>query len=76
MSVRREKMKDATLDNLIVDDQKAGIFRVNRRAFTESPYLELERARVFDKCWVYAGHESEIPEIGDFRSRNVSLAGG
>jgi p-cumate 2,3-dioxygenase alpha subunit len=65
-------MKDAALDNLIIDDQKAGIFRVNRRTFTETQYLELERARVFDKCWVYAGHESEIPAPGDFRSRNVA----
>src|SRR5262252_7886016 len=65
-------MKDPALCNLIVDDKKAGIFRVNRRAFTENQYLELERSRVFDKCWIYAGHESEIPEPGDFRSRSVA----
>jgi p-cumate 2,3-dioxygenase subunit alpha len=65
-------MKGAAVDNLIIDDQRAGIFRVNRRTFTENQYLELERARVFDKCWIYTGHESEIPEPGDFRSRSVA----
>ncbi|MBV8356476.1 MAG: Rieske (2Fe-2S) protein, partial [Deltaproteobacteria bacterium] len=65
-------MKDAALDNLIIDDQKAGIFRVNRRAFTENEYLEREYTRVFGKCWIYAGHESEIPQSGDFRSRRVA----
>jgi p-cumate 2,3-dioxygenase alpha subunit len=65
-------MKDMALDNLIIDDQKAGFFRVNRRAFTENTYLELERERLFAKCWIYAGHESEIPQSGDFRSRRVA----
>lgn len=65
-------MKDAALDKLIIDDQKAGIFRVNRRAFTENEYLEREQARIFGQCWIYAGHESEIPRPGDFRSRRVA----
>jgi p-cumate 2,3-dioxygenase alpha subunit len=65
-------MADAALDSLIIDDHKAGIFRVNRRAFTENEYLELERERLFAACWIYAGHESEIPKPGDFRSRRVA----
>jgi p-cumate 2,3-dioxygenase subunit alpha len=65
-------MKDAALSNLIIDDQAAGIFRVNRCVFTEEPYLELERARLFANCWIYAGHDSEIPNRGDFRARSVA----
>ena len=65
-------MNDVALDKLIVDDQKAGVFRVNRRAFTENEHLEREHARIFGKCWIYAGHESEISEPGDFRSRRVA----
>lgn len=64
-------MKDASLDRLIIDDQKAGLFRVNRRVFTEPEYLELERQRIFETCWIYAGHESEVPKAGDYRSRRV-----
>jgi p-cumate 2,3-dioxygenase alpha subunit len=60
------------LDNLIIDNREAGLFRVNRRVFTDPAILELERRRVFDQCWIYAGHESEIPRSGDFRARHVA----
>ncbi|MGD0290899.1 MAG: aromatic ring-hydroxylating dioxygenase subunit alpha [Candidatus Binataceae bacterium] len=56
----------------IIDDEAAGLFRVNRRVFTDPECLEQERRRLFDKCWIYAGHESEVPHAGDFRSRNVA----
>jgi NAD(P)-dependent dehydrogenase (short-subunit alcohol dehydrogenase family) len=45
-----------------VDDRTRGIFRVNRRVFTDPEILELER---------YAGHESEIAKPGDFATRRV-----
>jgi p-cumate 2,3-dioxygenase subunit alpha len=32
----------------------------------------LEKQRVFEQCWIYAGHESEIPSPGDFRARHVA----
>jgi p-cumate 2,3-dioxygenase alpha subunit len=65
-------MKDAPQEKLIIDDEAAGIFRVNRRAFTEAEYLEVERRQIFENCWVYAGHESEVPNPGDFLSRRVA----
>lgn len=55
----------------IMEDQDAGLFRVNRRAFTDPQCLEQERRRIFDKCWIYVGHESEVPHAGDYRARNV-----
>ncbi len=63
-------MSEANSD-FIIDDQTAGLFRVNRRVFVDPECLELERRRIFEKCWIYAGHESEIPHAGDYRSRNV-----
>ncbi len=57
---------------IIIDDQEAGLFRVNRRVFTDPECLAEERRRVFDKCWIYVGHESEVPHAGDYRSRNVA----
>ena len=64
-------MNRATED-YIIDDQKAGLFKVNRRVFTDPECLEEERRRIFDKCWIYVGHESEVPHAGDYRSRNVA----
>lgn len=65
-------MGNALLQNLVIDDREAGLFRVNRRVFTDPDILELEKRRIFEQCWIYAGHESEIPQPGDFRARNVA----
>lgn len=57
---------------LVIDDRKNGLFRVNRRAFTDPEVLELEKRKVFDQCWIYAGFESEISKPGDFVCRRVA----
>ena len=59
-------------EKLIIDDDDAGLFKVNRRVFTEPEYLEQERRRIFDTCWIYAGHESVVAQPGDFRARRVA----
>ena len=60
------------LENLVIDNTADGLFRVNRRAFTDPSILEAELRSVFDLSWIYAGHESEIPQPGDFRTRDVA----
>src|SRR5215469_4003115 len=57
--------------DLIVDDRVRGIFRVNRRVFTDPEIPEEERRQVFDSSWLYASHESEIAKSGDFVTRKV-----
>ena len=57
---------------LVIDDEARGIFRVHRSVFTEPDILALERERIFDRCWLYAGHESEVKEAGDFVTRRVA----
>jgi p-cumate 2,3-dioxygenase alpha subunit len=63
---------DRPVEPYIIDNREAGLFRVNRRVFTDPDCLEHERRRIFDRCWIYAGHESEIPHAGDYRSRDVA----
>jgi p-cumate 2,3-dioxygenase alpha subunit len=55
----------------VIDDREAATFRVHRSALTDPDVLEAERRRIFDTCWLYVGHESEIPEPHDFRTRSV-----
>lgn len=62
---------EVNVEGLIIDDMEAGLFKVNRKAFTDQAIFEAERAKVFDKCWLYVGHESELEENGSFVKRKV-----
>jgi p-cumate 2,3-dioxygenase alpha subunit len=57
---------------LVVEDRERNLFRVSRRAFTEDSVLEGERRNIFDRCWIYLGHGSEIPNNCDFVTRSVA----
>ncbi len=60
------------LKNLISEDSARGTFRVHRSTMTSPEILELERDKIFDKCWLYLGHESEVEKPGDFQRRTVA----
>ena len=64
-------MNPLDLDNLINDDKARGLFRVNRRSFTDPQVRELEQREIFDRCWLYAGHTSELKKPGDFITRKI-----
>ncbi len=51
-----------------------GRFLVHRSAYTRD-IVSLEYQRIFDRCWLYLGHESEIPDAGDFRLRQLGQRG-
>ena len=44
-----------------------GIYRVDRSVYTDPAILELEMEHIFEGSWIYAAHESQIPEKGDFK---------
>ncbi|MEZ5661271.1 MAG: Rieske 2Fe-2S domain-containing protein [Burkholderiaceae bacterium] len=48
------------LDNLIEPD------RVHRSVYTDQQIFDLEIENIFEKIWVYCGHESQIPNTGDY----------
>jgi phenylpropionate dioxygenase-like ring-hydroxylating dioxygenase large terminal subunit len=55
----------------IDEDVAAGTFRVNRTALADETVFQQEIRAIFERCWLYVGHESEIPKPGDFRARDV-----
>jgi p-cumate 2,3-dioxygenase subunit alpha len=60
------------MQDLIIDDREKGIFRVHRSAMTSREVFELERERIFDRCWLYLGHDSELPNPGDYLRRKIA----
>ena len=61
----------ADLRHPFVEDRSEGTFRLDPRAYTDPALFELEQRRIFDRCWLYLGHESELPKAGDFVARRV-----
>ena len=61
----------AARTGLVMEDRERFLFRVARKAFTDEQVLEAERREIFDKCWLYLGHGSEIAQNCDFLTRSV-----
>ncbi len=40
--------------------------RVHKSVYTDPAIFELEMARIFGRAWVYVGHDSQIPNAGDY----------
>lgn len=55
----------------LVDDQDTGIFRVNRSTYASAEIFQQEIERIFNRVWLYLGHESEIPNPHDFITRTI-----
>jgi len=60
------------IKDLIIDDRERGIFRVHRSTMTSRDLFRREQARIFNRCWIYLGHESEVKNPGDYRRRTVA----
>jgi p-cumate 2,3-dioxygenase subunit alpha len=56
----------------VVEDREKLTFRVSREALVSPAILDEERTRVFERCWIYVGHGSELKERGAFRTRTVA----
>lgn len=67
-----ETARDAGTDRPLVDiDRRHGRFRVHRDAYRSAEVFEQEKRLIFDRCWLYVGHRTEIPKPGDFVARKV-----
>jgi p-cumate 2,3-dioxygenase alpha subunit len=60
------------LEGLVRDRPDDGLFRVHRSTMTSADVLALERERIFERCWLYVAHESELAQPGDYRRRTVA----
>ena len=60
--------KDQNIDfsSYLIDDKEKGIYRSDRKVFTDPDIFELEMKYIFEKNWVYLCHESQIAKPNDF----------
>jgi p-cumate 2,3-dioxygenase subunit alpha len=55
----------------LTEDTATGVFSILAKIYSDPNIYQRERGSIFDKCWLYAAHESEIPSAGDFVTRHV-----
>ncbi len=52
-------------------DVKSGRFSVARANYTDPEIFRAEMERVFSRCWLYVGHDTEVIEPNRFVTRSV-----
>ncbi len=45
--------------------------RVHRKVYADQQIFDREMERIFEKIWVYCGHESQVPKPGDFYTLQI-----
>lgn len=53
-------------------DKTAARFGIARSSYTDPDIHRMEMSKIFEKCWLYVGHGSEIQAAGDFKSRTIA----
>jgi benzoate/toluate 1,2-dioxygenase alpha subunit len=56
----------------VIDDREKQSFLVSRTVMTDSRLYDDELQKIFDTCWLYLGHESEISAPNDFCTREIA----
>ncbi len=70
MNQRDMHLTDATADAAWMNPGE--LFRdgrIHSDAYTSQAIFDLEMARIFHRTWLYIGHESEVGQQGDYRTR-------
>ena len=45
--------------------------RVHRKIYIEAEVFEAEMERIFERTWIFVGHESEVAAAGDYRTITI-----
>lgn len=53
-------------------DRERSLFKVPRQSFVDAAVFETEREAIFNRCWLYLGHVSEVAKPGQFVTRSIA----
>lgn len=65
-------MKDISKVIKLHVDNERHLFKVPRTSFVDANVFEAERDAIFNRCWLYLGHASELAKPGQFITRTVA----
>jgi p-cumate 2,3-dioxygenase alpha subunit len=65
-------MKDISQVIKLHVDNERQLFKVPRSSFVDTDVFESERNAIFNRCWLYLGHASELAKPGQFVTRTVA----
>jgi len=65
-------MKDISKVIKLHVDNERQLFKVPRTSFVDTDVFEAERNAIFNRCWLYLGHASELAKPGQFVTRTVA----
>jgi phenylpropionate dioxygenase-like ring-hydroxylating dioxygenase large terminal subunit len=44
---------------------------VHKSVYTDPDLFQLEMERIYGHAWIYVGHESQVPKVGDFYATRI-----
>ena len=44
---------------------------VHKSVYTDPEIFQLEMDRIYGHAWIYAGHESQVPKVGDYHTTRI-----
>ena len=47
--------------------------RVHKRCYTDQAIFDAEIARIFERTWIYVGHDSQVKNPGDFVATRIGV---
>ena len=56
------------------DEQLASLIRqdaVHKKVYTDPEIFDLEMERIWNRAWIYVGHDSQVPEPGDYFATSI-----
>ena len=59
---------------MVTHDELASLVRddsVHKRVYTDPAVFDLEMERIYGRAWVYVGHESQVPQVGDYHTTRI-----